>query len=194
MKNLTFVALGDSLTFGYGIPKTHTLTAKLQADFPALTIHNRGVNGEVAPGANARLETDVLAEHPDLVSIWLGSNDAFLPQHHTLSLSSYETNMVNMIEKIKKDTNAMIVLFTLPTLSDTKGDFLPINFEVVEIFANKTKEIAHTMGCELIDFYTLMQENSEKETFYQHDGLHLNEICYTFLYTHFKKFFEEKFI
>ncbi len=192
MKNQTVVALGDSLTFGYGIPKKHTLTTKLQLDFPDYKVLNKGINGDTSLAALARVKDDVIAENPDIVTIWLGSNDCFLPQNHSLSLTQYETNIINMIEKIKKDTTATIFLLTLPPMSDNQWDdnFPKISPEEIANFATATRNIAKQMDCTLIDFHDQIENNPEKETFFQHDGLHLNEHCYAFLYESFKHHFQ----
>src|SRR5579864_8300441 len=78
---LTIVALGSSSTEGVGATSPEftypsRLAAVLQARFPAVPIRvvNRGVSGELSPQMVARIERDVLPEHPDLVIWQLGTN------------------------------------------------------------------------------------------------------------------------
>jgi acyl-CoA thioesterase I len=78
---LTIVALGSSSTEGVGASRPERsypsrLAALLQARFPGMAIRvvNRGVGGELAPQMAARVDRDVLAEHPDLVIWQLGTN------------------------------------------------------------------------------------------------------------------------
>ena len=73
---LTIVALGSSSTEGVGASAPQfsypsRLAAVLQARFPevAIRVVNRGISGEQSPQMVARMERDVLSEHPDLV-IW----------------------------------------------------------------------------------------------------------------------------
>ncbi len=75
-KSLTIVALGSSSTAGTGATRPDLsypsrLAVLLQARLPGLPIRvvNRGVCGETAANMAARIDRDVLAEHPDLV-IW----------------------------------------------------------------------------------------------------------------------------
>ena len=72
------VALGDSLTAGYGLKPRDAFPARLQA---ALTAHgvaaqviNAGVSGDTTAGGLRRLDW-VLAERPDAVIVELGAND-----------------------------------------------------------------------------------------------------------------------
>jgi acyl-CoA thioesterase I len=78
---LTIVALGSSSTRGVGASSPQqTYPSRLQADLqallPAVAVHvvNRGRNGEEVPQMLARMERDVLTEHPDLVIWQLGTN------------------------------------------------------------------------------------------------------------------------
>jgi acyl-CoA thioesterase I len=78
---LTIVALGSSSTEGIGASGPQfsypsRLAAVLQARFPDVPIRvvNRGVSGELSPQMVARIERDVLPEHPDLVIWQLGTN------------------------------------------------------------------------------------------------------------------------
>jgi acyl-CoA thioesterase I len=80
-QRLTIVALGSSSTEGVGATAPQfsypsRLAAVLQARFPNVSIRvvNRGVSGEQTPQMVARIERDVLSEHPDLVIWQLGTN------------------------------------------------------------------------------------------------------------------------
>jgi acyl-CoA thioesterase-1 len=73
------LALGDSLTAGYGLPAGHDLATRLEAKLNAeqvpVTIINAGVSGDTTAGGLARLDW-VLADKPDAVILELGANDA----------------------------------------------------------------------------------------------------------------------
>jgi acyl-CoA thioesterase I len=78
---LTIVALGSSSTEGIGATGREftypsRLAAVLQARFAQVPIRvvNRGVSGEMTRQMVARIERDVLPEHPDLVIWQLGTN------------------------------------------------------------------------------------------------------------------------
>jgi acyl-CoA thioesterase-1 len=75
----TIVALGDSLTAGYGLPRKDAFTARLGAALAAAGVKarvvNAGVSGDTSAGGLARIDW-LLAEKPDLVIVELGANDA----------------------------------------------------------------------------------------------------------------------
>jgi acyl-CoA thioesterase-1 len=73
------VALGDSLTAGYGLPAEAALPAQLEralkAKGIAVEIANAGVSGDTASGGAGRLDWSV-PEGTDAVIVALGANDA----------------------------------------------------------------------------------------------------------------------
>jgi len=72
------VALGDSLTAGYGLPADATFPARLERALKArglvVDVVNAGVSGDTAPGGLARLDWSV-PEGTDAVIVELGAND-----------------------------------------------------------------------------------------------------------------------
>lgn len=73
------VALGDSLTAGFGLPGAEAFPAKLQAALNAkgiaATVANAGVSGDTASGGLERLDWSVPAD-AGAVIVELGANDA----------------------------------------------------------------------------------------------------------------------
>jgi acyl-CoA thioesterase-1 len=73
------LALGDSLTAGYGLALPDAfptrLAARLKHDGVTVDIVNAGVSGDTSAGGLARLDW-ALADHPDFVLVELGANDA----------------------------------------------------------------------------------------------------------------------
>ncbi len=77
---LTIVALGDSLTAGYGLGADIAFPARLQAALKArgyadVTVANAGVSGDTASGGLERLDWSV-PQGTDAVIVELGANDA----------------------------------------------------------------------------------------------------------------------
>jgi acyl-CoA thioesterase-1 len=77
---LTIVALGDSLTAGYGLDAGVAFPARLQAALKAkghadVTVANAGVSGDTASGGLERLGWSV-PQGTDAVIVELGANDA----------------------------------------------------------------------------------------------------------------------
>lgn len=78
-KPLRVVALGDSLTSGYGLQKGEDYPSQLQTALRAegLDVHieNAGVSGDTTEAGLARLEGAITGDKPDLVIVALGGND-----------------------------------------------------------------------------------------------------------------------
>jgi acyl-CoA thioesterase-1 len=72
------LALGDSLTAGYGLPPEEGFTVKLQAALQAdgrkVEVINAGVSGDTTAGGLARLDW-ALGDQPDFALVELGGND-----------------------------------------------------------------------------------------------------------------------
>ncbi len=75
----TILALGDSLTAGYGLPAGEAFPVKLQEKLKMegvdVTIVNAGVSGDTSAGGLARTDWS-LADHPRYAILALGANDA----------------------------------------------------------------------------------------------------------------------
>ncbi len=77
--NPLIVALGDSLTAGYGLPPEQGFPVRLAAYLAThgtpVTIDNAGVSGDTTAGGRARLDW-ALADKPQFAILELGANDA----------------------------------------------------------------------------------------------------------------------
>jgi acyl-CoA thioesterase I len=78
-KPITLLALGDSLTAGYGLADSDAYPVKLQAALgkthPGITIVNGGISGDTAADGAARLDW-ILQDNVDALIVELGANDA----------------------------------------------------------------------------------------------------------------------
>ncbi|KAA5601235.1 arylesterase [Blastochloris sulfoviridis] len=76
---IRLVALGDSLTAGYGLPADAALPAQLQARLEArghkVVIANAGVSGDTASGGLERLDWAIAGDTEGVI-VALGANDA----------------------------------------------------------------------------------------------------------------------
>ncbi len=78
-KSITILALGDSLTAGYGLQPSDAFPVKLEAALKAkghdVTVVNAGVSGDTALDGASRLDW-ALSDDIDAVIVELGANDA----------------------------------------------------------------------------------------------------------------------
>lgn len=71
---MKLVLLGDSLIYGYGVPR-RDCWVRLAAERTGFELINRGVNGDTTGGMLARLGPHVLEERPAKVFLLGGAND-----------------------------------------------------------------------------------------------------------------------
>jgi acyl-CoA thioesterase-1 len=94
------LALGSSLTQGYGLPPGTEFPVQLQAALKQAGIDavvtNAGVSGDTSAGGLARLDWS-LADHPDAVILELGSNDML----RGIPPSETEKNLRAILDKLK---------------------------------------------------------------------------------------------
>ena len=99
-KTIHLVALGDSLTAGYGLAPRDGFTAQLEAALTAkghrVRVHNGGVSGDTSAGGLARLDWAVGRE-AQAVIVELGANDML----RGLSPKVTEKNLRQIIEKLQ---------------------------------------------------------------------------------------------
>jgi acyl-CoA thioesterase-1 len=94
------LALGSSLTQGYGLPPGTEFPVQLQAALRQAGIDavvtNAGVSGDTSAGGLSRLDWS-LADHPDAVILELGSNDML----RGIPPSETEKNLRAVLDKLK---------------------------------------------------------------------------------------------
>jgi acyl-CoA thioesterase-1 len=104
------VALGDSLTAGYGLNSGEDFVTKLQeklvADGLDVKIENAGVSGDTMAAGKARLEWAIGGEpKPDLVIVALGANDML----RGLDIANTKENLTAILKTLKdKDIKVLL--------------------------------------------------------------------------------------
>jgi lysophospholipase L1-like esterase len=115
---LIIAALGDSLTFGWMVQEgfIDILDKMLREKYPNadFTIINRGLPGGTAQEGIFRMQRQIIDEHPDLVTVQFGLNDAL----SGYSPEDFYNNMKHIVNTLQKDTRAEILLMTSPLIYD----------------------------------------------------------------------------
>ena len=178
-KSLTVVAVGSSSTQGVGatdptLNYPSRLEAALRQRLPGIAIRviNRGKGGEEAPQMLARLERDVIAEHPDLVIWQLGTNAV-------LRRDDLEMDEVLLRRGVSllKQSGADVVLMDMqyaPRVIERRS-----HAAMEQLIA----EIAHHTGVGLFRRFALMQhwhaaQQPESPRMVGADGLHMTDAGY----------------
>lgn len=93
------LALGDSLTFGYGANPGESYPAQLQK-LTGWSVVNGGVSGDTSAQALSRLPA-LLARKPKLVIVGIGGNDFLrkVPEEQT------RANIAKIIETVRRKTS-----------------------------------------------------------------------------------------
>ncbi|UKS28728.1 SGNH/GDSL hydrolase family protein [Paenibacillus sp. HWE-109] len=162
-KAISYVVLGDSISAGAEILNPHHTFAErfrehLREQFPhaEVTLTNKAISGEASPSGLQRLQADVIAASPDLVTIGYGMNDQNVSESggNGVPLQAYEQNVAAMIERIQAQTDAVIILIT-PCLPNVKWHFASEN---VTDYADALRRLAQTYKVGLADVQQLWHQ------------------------------------
>ncbi|MGL5152022.1 MAG: GDSL-type esterase/lipase family protein [Clostridium sp.] len=167
-----FIFIGDSLTFGYGVPKTSSWVSlfKVQTSYDVI---NKGINGDTTPSMLDRFYSDILSLNPSKVFIMGGTND--LLNHR--SVKSIKDNLELMIKDcISK--NISVTLAAPPSIIPEMAQnlFMPSPFynyckEQLSLLRNECKNLCDYYNISFVDFYTPTLYSTENIF---SDGIHFN--------------------
>ncbi len=119
---LRIVTLGDSITKGVrsGVKPEETFAAVAQTQLRAqgivAEVTNVGIGGERTDGALQRLDKDVIAMRPHIVTVMYGTNDSYVePQQKEsrLTRAAYEANLREIVRRLREQ-DVTVVLMTEP--------------------------------------------------------------------------------
>jgi acyl-CoA thioesterase I len=160
---IKILALGSSLTQGYGLPPGTEFTVQLQAALKKqgidAVVTNAGVSADTSAGGLARLDWS-LAEHPDAVILELGSNDML----RGTAPSETEKNLRAILTKLKAQ-HIKVLLTGMHAQRNLGADY-------VKQFDSIYPKLAKDFG---VAFYPFFLEGvALKPKLNQADGMHPN--------------------
>lgn len=163
------ICVGDSITHGTMSANYVSLLEK----HPALknyTIINAGINGHLVINVLRRLN-EIIECDPDIIFLCIGTNDAIATygesqtQHYlndkNLKLSTTPTeelfrdNYETLIERLKANTSAEIIISSLFVLGETIDHSATSHLEK---FSNKIKNLSTKHGLKYIDFHRMFTD------------------------------------
>ncbi len=157
------VCFGDSVTGLYyhtGGQRTYTdmLGIALKQIYPGAKIKmiNAGISGHTTVNALARIEKDVLAHNPDLVTVMYGLNDLAKVKN----VDVYKKNLAEIVERCRA-IKSEVVLCTPNTVTSTKSR----PKEGVVTYCNAVREVASELRVTLCDSHAAFEQ------FRKHDQL-----------------------
>jgi len=155
------VALGDSLTAGYGVPEAASYPARLQAlltseGYPQ-TVVNAGVSGDTTAGGLRRIRW-LLRHDPEIVILELGANDGL----RGLPLEEIYSNLEKIILICKEE--GIQVLLVGMKVPPNYGEHYARGFE--DVFSRLAR------GHELPFVPFLLEGIAAQKGYTQGDGIH----------------------
>lgn len=157
------ITLGDSITKGVraGVSPDQTFSAILQKRSAKAGIQvevlNLGIGGERTDQALARLDRDVIAQKPDIVTVMYGTNDSYVDIGKTaprLSTEQFEANLGVIVERLKA-RKIRVILMTEPrwgSKARPNGLGEPPN-QRLEPYMQVTRDVAKRQSVPLVDHY-----------------------------------------
>ncbi len=177
---MRLVCLGDSMTYGYGVPRSEAWPALAKAR-TRVDIINCGVNGDTTGGMLARFTTDVLAANPDAVLIMGGWNNIFLSGTDGMA----RANIGSMANIAASSGITPIIGIPLQICRPIRSDWESLaDLDVlIPIYYNYVKwlcDFCNVFNFSYIHFDSefrrlIIAQGKEPASYYQNDGLHPNK-------------------
>ena len=185
----TVVLFGDSITQAGNCEEPYRwpvlLRQRLTERFPDRTFNliNAGVGGNTTREGLARLDRDVLAHRPDIVTVEFGGNDATPDRNRHVDLAEFRANLEAICRGVR-EAGAVPVLLTFTPVVDAQHCFTgdpqfrdkggPDAY--VEDYREAMRALAGELGCELADIDRGLRRVMEAEgpgACILPDGVHL---------------------
>jgi acyl-CoA thioesterase I len=164
--------VADDLGFGYAAFTAAHLRSRLAS--PDLKIFNRGIGGNRACDLLGRVENDLLALKPTVVSILIGINDTWrrYDSNKPTTAEAFERDYRLVLEAIKEKLQARIVLLE-PFLLHVPVDRYPWREDLnpkIEV----TRKLAVEFGAELLPLDGLFAQAATQApaAYWANDGVH----------------------
>ena len=179
---------GDSITdagrdyrnyhdLGPGYPKY--AAAGIRAAHPDKDFEfiNLGISGNRTSQLFDRLYSDGIAFQPDVISILIGVNDVWHRHSHNIATTDaqIELNYRSILERIKRETSAKIVILAPYYLDAAENEYLNEDLKtLLPIVRSLAKEYADVY-IPLDEMFNEALKTQPQPLYYSADGVHPNE-------------------
>lgn len=174
---MKIVCLGDSITYGYGIPRHLSWVSLVDAE-TRFTMINAGVNGDTTSGMLARFQRDVLQEKPDALLLLGGVNDL----NAGCGVGPIQSNVTAIIQQAVSANITPILGTILPVYRDILPEAwrpvlsLGAPEEAYNAYRKWLLAFGESFQVKCVDFYTPFSSQVDAApTDYMLDGLHPNK-------------------
>ena len=190
---------GDSITdagrdkrnyheLGAGYPKfaaEYIKEAFPETDFEFI---NFGISGNRTDQLFDRLYTDGIAFEPDIISILIGINDVwhrYGASKITTTDAQIETNYRAILERLKKETKAKIVILCPFLLDDESKEYWRVEVDRVIAIVRKLADEFADVYIPLDLLFEEALKTQPEPKFYSADGVHPNDNGRAFIGKHY---------
>ena len=202
MKNVRIVFQGDSITdagrdkrnyrdMGFGYPKfaaEYLKNANPDIEFDFI---NFGISGNRTSQLFDRFYVDALAFEPDVISILIGINDIWHRYESSIRVATTDeqikTNYRAILERIKRESNAKIVILAPFVLDAPDKDFLRRDIKTLLPIVRELAEEFADVYIPLDEYFAAALKTQPEPLYYSADGVHPNDNGRMFI----AKYYEE---
>ena len=175
------VAMGDSLTAGYGLGESEAypaqLEARLRADGRRVRVVNAGISGETSSGALSRVDWVVQRLDPDLVILVTGANDGL----RGITPAVLEENLRALVGRLRQ-SGATVVLGGMKMVRN-------LGIHYTRAYDSIYPQIAREFDLVLIPFF--LEGVAGQAYLNQSDGIHPNAKGYRKVVEHIYPFVKQ---
>lgn len=176
-----YVALGDSTGAGVGARAggyVERLFRKIVALRPGSKLINLCVSGAMTQDVLVQQVDRVVDASPNLITLSVGINDI----GHGVPIEVFERNYEEILGRLKKSTNAAVVVNNIPDISSAPRIPQAIRSEYQQLivrYNQKLEEVASRHGVTVFDIYTITHEQLPPHPeYFSSDGFHPSDLGY----------------
>ena len=157
---LVYAPFGDSLSVGLFADKKATrftsLFARQLARLTSKTVTEAGIAevGKTATNLGVPALPQLVAQHPDVITIEFGTNDAVGGATST-ALAAYQQALTTIVTTLQKETSAQLILMT--TWSPNQGPYVNADLK----FDAVVKAVGQTYQVPVVDLATIWQGHDD---------------------------------
>lgn len=177
--HIDIIFFGDSLTFGYGVPKQNSWAYKIAQELYPSSL-NKACNGDTTTSMLSRYYNDVLKYNPSNIFIMCGTNDLLLGRSVTSIIDNIELLIKDAI-----DTKSKVIIGIPPKIISSMANelFSPshlYDYAEKELLTLKTEliNLCNKYKLEFINFYDLTLNTNNIYL----DGIHLTSSGHELMY------------
>lgn len=180
---LTYIALGDSLTAGVGVDTYSLSYPYVLAQKIAGETHNVHLVPFAVPGVRSAYILEnfidpVIAKNPDIITLFIGINDV----HGNVSLKQFEVQYAQILASLTQKTHAQLYVMNLPFIGTPDLISLPYRYYFrwkIQQYNKIIQKLAIQYNVNYVDLYTAHEPYALDNAYYAKDLFHPNAIGYT---------------